>query len=170
MPLNVMDAHFRSFEHDVLPVLVREGIAPLGMKAFGDHFILDSKTVKPIEGLHYCLNLPISVQITGIDSQQMLDQAMEAVKTFRPMSEAQVAKLLEKTSEAAQAGQLSFIKSPRTSTGPSRIRSGLAKKPRRFRLKYFDETGAFRLKCARFWAKMGSFWAFYFTDWHVGVN
>jgi aryl-alcohol dehydrogenase-like predicted oxidoreductase len=105
MPLNVMDAHFRSFAHDVLPVLVREGIAPLGMKAFGDRFVLDSKTVTPIEGLHYCLNLPISVQITGIDNQQVLDQAFEAVKTFRPMTEAQVAQTLEKTREAAQAGR-----------------------------------------------------------------
>jgi uncharacterized protein len=110
MPLNVMDAHFRSFGHDVLPVLVREGIAPLGMKAFGDHFILDSKTVTPIEGLHYCLNLPVSVQIAGIDSQQVLEQAFEAVKTFKPMSEAQVTKLLEKTSEAAQAGQFELYK------------------------------------------------------------
>src|SRR5579864_6408237 len=67
MPLNVMDAHFRSFTHEVLPVLTREGIAPLGMKCFGDHFILTSNTVKPMECLHYCLNLPIAVQITGID-------------------------------------------------------------------------------------------------------
>jgi uncharacterized protein len=110
MPLNVMDAHFRSFGHDVLPVLLREGIAPLGMKAFGDHFILESKTVTPIEGLHYCLNLPISVQIAGIDSQQVLDQAFEAVKTFKPMSEAQVANLLHKTTEAAQAGQFELYK------------------------------------------------------------
>jgi len=110
MPLNVMDAHFRSFAHDVLPVLLREGIAPLGMKAFGDHFVLDSKTVTPIEGLHYCLNLPVAAQITGIDSQQVLDQAFEAVKTFKPMSETQVAQLLEKTREAAQAGQFELYK------------------------------------------------------------
>lgn len=110
MPLNVMDAHFRSFGHDVLPVLLREGIAPLGMKAFGDHFVLDSKTVTPIEGLHYCLNLPVSVQIAGIDNQQVLDQAFEAVKTFKPMSEAQVAKLLEKTSKAAESGQFELYK------------------------------------------------------------
>jgi aryl-alcohol dehydrogenase-like predicted oxidoreductase len=110
MPLNVMDPHFRSFGNEVLPVLLREGIAPLGMKAFGDHFILDSKTVTPIEALHYCINLPISVQIAGIDSQQVLDQALEAVKTFKPMSEAQVAKLLDKTRDAAQAGQFELYK------------------------------------------------------------
>ncbi len=72
MPLNVMDAHFRSFANEVLPVLNREGIAALGMKAFGDRYILDSNTVKPVEALHFCFNLPIAVQITGIDSQQIL--------------------------------------------------------------------------------------------------
>jgi len=110
MPLNVMDAHFRSFEHNVLPVLNREGIAPLGMKAFGDNLILGSKTVTPIEGLHYCLNLPIAVQITGIDSQKVLDQAMEAVKTFKPLSTAQVASLLERTKDAAQGGKFELFK------------------------------------------------------------
>ncbi len=110
MPLNVMDAHFRSFGHEVLPVLVREGIAPLGMKAFGDHHILESGTVTPIEGLHYCLNLPISVQITGIDSQEVLDQAFEAVRTFRPMTASQVASLLARTQLAAQNGKYELFK------------------------------------------------------------
>lgn len=110
MPLNVMDPHFRSFERDVLPVLVREGIAPLGMKAFGDHYILDSKTVKPIECLHYCLNLPIAVQITGIDNQAVLDQALEAARIFKPMSEAEVASLLERTGAAAKDGKFELYK------------------------------------------------------------
>ena len=110
MPLNVMDAHFRSFTNDVLPVLTREGIAPLGMKCFGDHYILDSNAVKPIEALHYCLNLPIAVQITGIDSTQILDQAFEATRTFKPLSEAEVASLLERTKPFAQQGKLELYK------------------------------------------------------------
>ena len=117
MPLNVMDAHFRSFEHDVLPVLVREGIAPLGMKAFGDHHILESKTVTPIEGLHYCLHLPVAVQITGIDSQAVLDQALEAARTFKPLSVADVASLLERTKPAAQEGRFELYKTSSTFDG-----------------------------------------------------
>jgi aryl-alcohol dehydrogenase-like predicted oxidoreductase len=117
MPLNVMDAHFRSFEHDVLPVLVREGIAPLGMKAFGDHFILESKTVTPIEGLHYCLHLPVAVQITGIDSPAVLDQALEAARTFKPLSAAEVASLLERTKPAAQEGRFELYKTSSTFDG-----------------------------------------------------
>jgi aryl-alcohol dehydrogenase-like predicted oxidoreductase len=104
MPVNVMDAHFRSFTNEILPVLISEGIAPLGMKSFGDHYILESNTVKPIEALHYCLNLPIAVQITGIDSQQVLDQAFEAVRTFKPLSQTEVAALLDRTRTAALTG------------------------------------------------------------------
>src|ERR1035437_387862 len=117
MPLNVMDAHFRSFEQNVLPVLVREGIAPLGMKAFGDHHILESKTVTPIEGLHYCLHLPVAVQITGIDSQAVLDQALEAARTFKPLSAAEVASLLERTKPAAQEGRFELYKTSSTFDG-----------------------------------------------------
>lgn len=110
MPLNVMDPHFRSFELNVLPVLDREGIAPLGMKAFGDHFILDSKIVTPIEALHYCLNLPIAVQITGIENQANLDQALDAVRTFKPMPADEVASLLARTKEGAQGGKYELFK------------------------------------------------------------
>ena len=110
MPLNVMDTHFRSFQQQVVPVLVQEKIGILGMKAFGDHFILNSNTVKPIECLHYSLNLPVSVQITGIDSMQILDQAFEAAKTFRPLSQQEVAALRERTRMAAASGQFELYK------------------------------------------------------------
>jgi len=120
MPLNVMDAHFRSFTNDVLPVLNREGIAPLGMKCFGDHYILDSNTVKPIEALHYCLNLPIAVQITGIDSAQVLEQAFEAVRTFKPLSQTEVAAILDRTRLAAQAGEYELYKTTAHNDGTAR--------------------------------------------------
>lgn len=105
MPLSVMDAHFRSFEHHVLPVLVREVIGVLGMKSMGDKNILKSNTVSPIECLHYAMNLPTSTVITGIDSMEILDQALEAVRTFKPMSQEQVADLLARTVDAASKGQ-----------------------------------------------------------------
>lgn len=110
MPLNVMDAHFRSFTHEVLPVLRREEIAALGMKCFGDHYILDSNTVKPMECLHYCLSLPIAVQITGIDSAQILDQAFEAARTFKPLTQSEVVSLLERTKPDALEGKFELYK------------------------------------------------------------
>jgi predicted aldo/keto reductase-like oxidoreductase len=105
MPLNVMDAHFRSFAHLVLPTLVKEQIGVLGMKSMGSKFILESGVVKPIECLHYAMNLPTSVVITGIDKMEILDQAFEAAKTFKPMNKEQVAALLDKTKQAAATGK-----------------------------------------------------------------
>lgn len=105
MPLNVMDAHFRSFERAVLPMLVKSEIGVLGMKSMGDPYILKSNTVKPIECLQYVMNLPISTLITGIENLKILDQAFEAVRTFKPMSKEQVAALLNRTRSAAATGQ-----------------------------------------------------------------
>jgi predicted aldo/keto reductase-like oxidoreductase len=110
MPLNVMDAHFRSFEQQVLPVLVKNQIGVLGMKSMGDPYILKSNTVKPIECLHYVMNLPTSTVITGIESMEILDQAFEAVRTFEPMSQAQVKALLDRTREASAKGQYELFK------------------------------------------------------------
>src|SRR6266436_4852966 len=82
MPLNVMDAHYRSFEKRVLLELVKQNIGVLGMKSMANGILLKSKTVTPIECLHYALNLPTSVVITGIDSMEILEQAFAAVSTF----------------------------------------------------------------------------------------
>jgi len=110
MPINVMDAHFRSFTHQVMPVALKQGIGVLAMKTFGDGFILKSKTIEPIDALHYGLTLPISVLITGIDSIPILDQAFEAVRTFKPLTDAQVASLLDRTKAAASTGQFEPFK------------------------------------------------------------
>jgi len=104
MPLNVMDAHFESFEKKVVPVLVNEGIGVLGMKPLGDRQIPASKTVSPVECLHYAMNLPTSVVITGCDSMEILEQAMHAARTFRTMSPDAIKALLAKTASAAQEG------------------------------------------------------------------
>ncbi|BAY36018.1 aldo/keto reductase [Nostoc sp. NIES-2111] len=110
MPLNVMDAHYRSFAKLVLPELVKQNIGVLGMKSFANGILLKSNTVTPIECLHYVLNLPTSVLITGIDSMEILDQAIEAVQTFQPMDEQQMQHLLAKTAAAASRGEFEPFK------------------------------------------------------------
>ena len=110
MPLNVMDAHFSSFEKRVLPALLKSNIGVLGMKPMGDHFILESKTVSAVECLHYAMNLPTSVVITGCDSLPILQQALQAARSFQPMDSTQVAALLAKTAKAGEAGQFELYK------------------------------------------------------------
>ena len=110
LPLNVMDAHFDSFARQVVPRLVERDIAVLGMKPMGDPFILQSKTVTPLDCLHYSMNLPTSVVITGCDSLKILQQALDAARSFRPMDKQEVAALLAKTAKAAQAGEFEKYK------------------------------------------------------------
>jgi aryl-alcohol dehydrogenase-like predicted oxidoreductase len=110
MPVNVMDAHFRSFTRQVVPEMMRRGVGVLAMKTMGDGFILRSKTVTAIECLHFALHQPTSVVITGIDSMEVLDQAFEAARSFKPFSDQQLDKLLAKTREAAAQGKFEPFK------------------------------------------------------------
>lgn len=110
LPLNVLDAHYRSFEKKVLPELVADGIAVLGMKSLASGAILKAKSVSAIECLHYAMNLPTSVVITGIDSQKILDQALEAARTFQPLSSEEVAAILEKSKPASKHGVYELFK------------------------------------------------------------
>jgi hypothetical protein len=93
-----------------MPVALKQGIGVLAMKTFGDHCILDSNTVQPIEALHYGLTQPVSVVITGVDNTQVLDQAFEAVRTFKPLNQTQIASLLARTATAANEGKFELFK------------------------------------------------------------
>src|SRR6187549_1145499 len=105
MPLNVMDAHYRSFEKMVLPELVKQNIGVLAMKTLANGTILESKTVSAIECIQYAMNLPVSVVITGCESMKDLEQALTAARTFKPMTAEQVRSILDKTAAAAARGK-----------------------------------------------------------------
>jgi len=104
MPLNVLDAHYRSFEHEVLPVLVERNIGVIGMKPLCAGRLFETNTVTAIEALHYAMNLPTDVVVTGMASRADLAQAIEAATTFRPLRDDEVASILARTAEKAQGG------------------------------------------------------------------
>jgi aryl-alcohol dehydrogenase-like predicted oxidoreductase len=110
MPLNVMDAHYDSFERQVLPVLVKNQIGVLGMKPMGGGIILRTDAVTAMQCLNYAMNLPVSVVITGCDSLAVLDQALGAARTFRPLDAQQVAALLTATAKLAARGSYEIYK------------------------------------------------------------
>jgi predicted aldo/keto reductase-like oxidoreductase len=129
MPLNVLDAHYRSFERQVLPRLLEQGTGVLGMKSMAEGIILKTGAVTPLECLHYALNLPTSVVITGIDSLAILDQALEAVRTFRPLSDDQVGSLLARTAGAASSGELEPFKTTSLFDGTAEHPEWLGEEP-----------------------------------------
>jgi aryl-alcohol dehydrogenase-like predicted oxidoreductase len=110
MPLNVMDAHYDSFEKKVLPTLVDRKIGVLGMKPIGAQFILNSRSVTARDCLLYAMSLPVSVVIAGCDSIPILEQALEAARTFKPLTDKERAALLAKTMRSAAKGKYEFYK------------------------------------------------------------
>ncbi len=124
MPVNVFDAHFRSFTNLVIPVAVKAGTGVLAMKTFGDGWLLKTKTFEPAEALHYGLSVPgVSVVITGIDKPEILQQALAATRGFTPMTEAQRSDLLGRTKEVAMTGKYEPFKT-------SNIFDGTAQNPK----------------------------------------
>jgi aryl-alcohol dehydrogenase-like predicted oxidoreductase len=133
MPLNLFDAHYRSFSKLVLPRLVEQGIGVLGMKSMASGVLLKSNTVTAIECLRYALSLPTSVVITGIDSLKILDQAIEAADTFRPMSDEELKPLLAKTAAAAAGGEFEPFKTTSLFDGTAQNPAWLGEEPEHVR-------------------------------------
>ncbi|TMH50770.1 MAG: aldo/keto reductase, partial [Betaproteobacteria bacterium] len=120
MPLNVMDAHYRSFGKLVLPELTKQGIGVLGMKPMANGIILKSNTVSPIECLHY-----------AVDSMEILDQACEVARTFKPLSDAELTTLLSKTAKAAAHGEFEPFKTSSIFDGTAQNPAWLGDEPQR---------------------------------------
>jgi predicted aldo/keto reductase-like oxidoreductase len=119
MPLNVMDAHFRSFQKLVLPELARRGIAPLGMKSLGGNGSIVSKAgIDVSDAIRYVLSLPITSLVSGIDSEKVLDQNLSILRNFRPMDDAERAAIEAKTAPLAGDGRYELFKTAKDFDGP----------------------------------------------------
>ena len=129
MPLNVMDAHFRSFEKLVLPELNKDNTGVLAMKTLANGTILESKTVTATECLHYAMNLPVATVITGCESLEDLDQALNAARTFKPLTEDEVNSLLAKTAQAASRGEFELFKTTSVYDGTAAHPEWLGEEP-----------------------------------------
>ena len=129
MPLNVMDAHYRSFEKLVLPELVKQNIGVLAMKTLANGTILESKTVTAIECLHYAMNLPSSVVITGCESMEDLEQALTAARTFKPLTDDEAKNLLSKTAKSASRGEYELFKTTSVYDGTAEHPEWLGEEP-----------------------------------------
>ena len=118
LPLNCFDASFRSFEEQVLPVLVRRGIAPLGMKSLsGDGRQVQKKVVTAEEALRYAMSLPVATTISGIDSMRVLRQNLRVAAGFKPMAQRQMDALRKRVREDAEDGRFELYKTTATHEG-----------------------------------------------------
>ena len=105
MPLNVADAHYRSYQRNVLPECTRRGIGVLGMKALASGLLPEALGVSAEVCRRYVLSLPVSTLICGIRSRDDLKQDLAIARGFQPMSKPEIDELLVKTKEASSDGR-----------------------------------------------------------------
>lgn len=119
MPLNVMDIHYRSFQKQVLPELLRRKIGVLGMKSLGgDGSIVSKAGVSIDDALRYVLSLPVSTLVSGIDSEKVLDQNLKIVREFKPLTDAERQAIEQRTLQVAGDGRYELFKSSKKYDGP----------------------------------------------------
>jgi predicted aldo/keto reductase-like oxidoreductase len=119
MPLNVMDAHFRSFQHQVLPELVKRGIGPLGMKSLGGAGkIVSAAGIAVEDALRYVLSLPIASLVSGIDSEKVLEQNLKIVREFAPVTPEERARIEKQSLPLAGDGRFELFKTSKYYDGP----------------------------------------------------
>ena len=112
MPLNVMDASYRSFEKNVLPLARERNIKALGMKAFAEGRLLEAGKVDPDDALRYAMSLPgVLTTITGIDSLEVLDHHVRIADGFTPLDDVAMQALRDKYHDRAGDGHLELYKS-----------------------------------------------------------
>jgi uncharacterized protein len=112
MPINALDAHYRSFQREILPQLNRRGIGTIGMKALGGRGqMIDELGLTAEQCRRYALSLPISTLVCGIQSIENLEQDVAIARDFSPMSEAEQQELLSSVQEEAGDGRFEWFKS-----------------------------------------------------------
>lgn len=110
MPLNPLDAHFRSFGQQVVPRLVAEKIGVIGMKSMASGAIVKKNVATPAECLRYALSLPTSTVVVGMNEVKFLTDALDVVRTFQPMTDAEMQTLLTRTRQVAGEGNIERFK------------------------------------------------------------
>jgi aryl-alcohol dehydrogenase-like predicted oxidoreductase len=117
LPLNGFDATFRSFERQVLPELLRQGIAPLGMKPLGAGDGVQKKVVAAHEALRYAMSLPVATVVCGMDSLHVLRENIRFASDFQPMSAAEMDEYRRRLADAAADGRFELYKTTVTHDG-----------------------------------------------------
>ncbi len=112
MPLNIMDAHYNSFQKQVLPVVNQRKIAALGMKSLVGGFERISSRVQVSAELcrRYALSLPVSTLISGMQNFEEMRMMIDIARDFRPLTEVQINELLDKAALAAKNGEAEYYK------------------------------------------------------------
>lgn len=115
MPINVFDAHYESFEREIVPICREQGIAVLGMKTLaGGHLFKSGVDISAAEALRYALDAPVTTAISGMTSLDQLEQNLETARNYVPLTNPQRAALLARSAPGAMNGTFEPFKTARS--------------------------------------------------------
>jgi predicted aldo/keto reductase-like oxidoreductase len=121
MPINVMDAHYRSFQKEVVPECLRRNVGVIGMKGYGGshpHGIIEGAGLTAAECYRYALSQPVAVQVMGLTTLEHLAAATALARSFRPLGEDEKQALLARVRDVAGDGRFELFKSSQAFDGP----------------------------------------------------
>jgi predicted aldo/keto reductase-like oxidoreductase len=118
MPLNVLDAHYESFEKEIVPICQQQGIAIIGMKSLaGGHLMESGIDVTPAEAIRYAMSLPVATVVSGMNSLEVMRQNLETARNFQPLTEAERKDILARSAPGAPNGKFERFKTTRVFEG-----------------------------------------------------
>ncbi|MCC6790222.1 MAG: aldo/keto reductase [Thermomicrobiales bacterium] len=122
MPLNVLDAHYESFEREIVPLCQEQGIAIIGMKAFAAGELFESGAdVTPAEALRYAMSLPVATVVSGMDTMEILEQNLAVARAFTPITGDERTALLARTASYATGAHETFKTSRKYDANEGRV-------------------------------------------------
>jgi aryl-alcohol dehydrogenase-like predicted oxidoreductase len=118
MPLNVLDAHYESFEKEIVPICQEQGIAIIGMKSLaGGHLLESGIDVTPAEAIRYAMSLPIATLVSGMDSLEVMEENLATARNFRPLTEEERKDILARSAPGSANGEFEPFKTTRKFEG-----------------------------------------------------
>ncbi len=113
MPINILDAQYRSFQKKVLPECTKRDIGAIGMKALSGGIIPDDLKVSAEMCRRFSLSLPICTLVCGIASRKDLQQDLAMARSFTPVTQEEIEDLLAGTAEVGGDGKFEKYKTTR---------------------------------------------------------
>ena len=122
MPINVLDASYRSFQKEVVPVCLKKNVGVIGMKGLAGGAVqgtlIEDAGLTAEECYRYCLSLPVSTQVVGITTMEQLMADVKLARNFTPMTKAEMDALRAKVKDFSGDGRLERFKSTKDYDGP----------------------------------------------------
>jgi predicted aldo/keto reductase-like oxidoreductase len=111
-PVNVPDAHYRSFQSEFLPEVNRREIGVIAMKSLGGAGqMITSLGLTAQQCRQYTLSQAVSTLVCGIQSMENLEQDVAIARAFTPMSSEDQEALRKQVRHEATDGRHEWFKS-----------------------------------------------------------